>query len=41
MEEANNIKNIVRIMKHLKGKYTSVELQKEAIKLWGEKKYLK
>ncbi len=32
------VKNIRGIMKNLKGKYTSVELQHETIKLWTDKK---
>ena len=32
------IKKIEGMMKHLKGKYTSVELQHEATKLWAKKK---
>ncbi len=30
----DSIKEIRGIMKHLKGKYSSVELQHEAVKLW-------
>ncbi|MBS3150153.1 hypothetical protein J4455_05725 [Candidatus Woesearchaeota archaeon] len=34
------VKKIVGMMHHLKGKYTSVELQHEATKLWAKKKNL-